>query len=299
MTTTNLKNILILQILLTVNPFLLAQERYDIIQLTKKAGQSGFFDWSPNSQELVFTNDTGIYKVELKSGDVNQISNLQSQHPSWSPDGKHIIFDADLGTTIQQIDAFGRELIRIVPDSIPIVKSGYPLWSPDGEQILFQGRSLNLYLFNINSTITKEIVRFNSIIPVPKCWSPNGEQVLVSMRNNPKREANLWLISMDGEKKQLTLDGKKGYMNGHFSPDGSLIVFTTHESKKVEMISILGGKSLQLTLTPEARDSDPKFSPDGNFIAFQRDLDGIKTLWYMHVNLEELKNKLKQLNNPE
>jgi len=175
MITAKVKYILPL-ILLMVKTFLIAQEHYDLIQLTEQSSQTGFFDWSP-----------------------------------------------------------------------------------DGSQILFQGKSLSLYLLDIYSAKIKEIVSSDSLIPVPKSWTPDGKRVLVSMRNNPKREANLWLISLDGEKKQLTFDGKTGYLNGHFSPDGSMIVFTTYETKKIEVISVLGGESIQLTFAPEAKDSDPKF----------------------------------------
>ena len=277
--------------------FLFAQEKYPIRQLTSRPDQVGFFDWSPDAKTIVYSKSTGLWKFLVDGGDPQQIITIQCQHPSWSPDGKYIVFDADKGESIKITTSEGGVPIRIVPETIPIIRSGYPLWSPDGSMILFQGKSLALYLLEVQMGKFSKVIEFDKLIPIPKSWSPDGEKILVSLRDIPKREANLWIISLTGEKKQITFDGSKGYGNGDFSPDGSLIVYSTYIDHKLYVMSSQGGKALQLTFSPDARDSDPKFSPDGKQIAFTRVITDNGNIWALSLNLEDVKRELKQINN--
>jgi len=293
-----MKNILVLAIVVASlsNSFLFAKEKYPLRQLTSSPNQVGFFDWSPDAKTIVYSKSTGLWKFSVDGGDPWQIITIQTQHPDFSPDGRYIVFDADKGETIKIITSDGGVPIRIVPDSIPIIRSGYPLWSPDGSMILFQGGSLALYLLEVQTGKFTKVMEFEKLIPVPKSWSPDGGKFLISLRDIPKREANLWLISLGGEKKQLTFDGAKGYGNGDFSPDGSLIVYSTYIDHKLWIMSSQGGKSLQLTFSPDARDSDPKFSPDGKRVAFTREISGDGNIWTLELNMEDIKRELKLIN---
>lgn len=293
-----MKNILILTIVVAFlsNCFLFAQERYPLRQLTSRPDQVGFFDWSPDAKTIVYSKSTGLWKFSVDGEDPLQIITIQTQHPDWSPDGKYIVFDADKGKTIKITTSNGGVPIRIVPETIPIIRSGYPLWSPDGSMILFQGESLALYLLEVQTGKFSKVIEFEKLIPVPKSWSPDGEKVLISLRDRPNREANLWLISLTGEKKQLTFEGAKGYGNGDISPDGSLIVYSTYNDHKLWIMSSQGGKSLQLTFSQDARDSDPKFSPDGNKVAFTREISGDGNIWTLELNMEDIKKELQIIN---
>lgn len=279
-----------------LNGILVAQEKYPIRQITFKPDEAGFFDWSPDGNVIVFSKPTGLWKFLIDEGIPMQIIATQAQHPDWSPDGQYIVFDADSGRAINITSSNGGVPVRIVPETIPIIKSGYPLWSPEGTEILFQAESLILYLLEVQTGKYTKVTEFDKLIPVPKSWSPDGEEFLISLRDQRKREANFWLVSREGERKQLTFDGDKGYGNGDFSPGGELIVYSLYKDHKVWIMPSKGGRAIQLTFTENARDSDPKFSSDGKKIAFNREISGITNLWILELSLTEIKKELDLLN---
>ena len=50
--------------------------------------------WSPDGVKFAFTTRQGLYVANASGGDVKRIVGIHAWHPSWSPDGSHIVFAA-------------------------------------------------------------------------------------------------------------------------------------------------------------------------------------------------------------
>ena len=81
--------------------------------------------------------------------------------------------------------------------------------------------------------------------------------------------SHIWLTSTDGKINFQLTRGKKSAGNPKFSPDGSLIAFTTSRSGKnqIWLIRTNGGEAYQLTKCKNGVASF-KWSPDGSKIAY-------------------------------
>ena len=104
----------------------------------------GNLDWSPNGEEIIFhigqpgVGNIDLYIVKVENGESTKITNeAENYSPSWSPDGKFIVYLNDLGK--------GYDSTMIVADKNNICQQRLLTlddwnglsWSPDGEHIAF------------------------------------------------------------------------------------------------------------------------------------------------------------------
>ena len=109
--------------------------------------------WSPDGKRIAFISrrdghfigDGGltyeIYVMDADGGNEQRLTNNRKSDtsPSWSPDGKQIIFASDrkgdgVNYEIYVMDADGGNEQRLTNNR---VRDGAPSWSPDGERIVF------------------------------------------------------------------------------------------------------------------------------------------------------------------
>ena len=133
-------------------------------------------DWSPNGQKIVFTshavtdnNDNHvtaeIYMIDADgTGKPTRLTNNTEEEraPSWSPDGKRIVFmcrrgGSDLEICVMNADGTGQ--VQLTENTIGDLT---PSWSPDGKKIVFHRRiggrgQFQLILINADGTGEKQL----------------------------------------------------------------------------------------------------------------------------------------------
>ena len=137
--------------------FLMNRDGTNVRELVKntRGGSINGGRFSPDGKFIVFNKSVqikdelkvGIYKLNIKTGKTEEISDVDGIQCDWSPDGKQIIFAKPIavlggGGTIWIMESDKdnpRPLIHdpgLQVDNFVIQRSR-PRWSPDGQQIVF------------------------------------------------------------------------------------------------------------------------------------------------------------------
>jgi len=277
----------------------IGEDRYPVRQLTSNPAQEGFPYWSPDGSCLVFSSgaveDTiGLWIVSADGAGRRRLTTEIGEHPTWSADGRYIVFDGDSGNSIKIVSASGGTPIRIVPDSIDIVRGGNPNWSPDASSIAFEGGGTSLQILNLSRGTVRTLFVRDSTIIVPCCWSRNGNEIYFWLRPPNTRLSALWAVTLTGESREiLPLTPGRAYRYADLSPDGSMIAYTACEGRACDIwvMPTDGGPAVPLTTHP-ALDEAPRWSPDGTKIAFTSTRSQSFDVWVMDLDLPDLRSAL-------
>jgi Tol biopolymer transport system component len=211
----------------------------------------------PNVSAVAVTNITQLtHGTDISYGD-----------PSWSSDGKNIVFDKS--GIIHIMNADGNNMISTGQEGTNAK------WSPDGLKIVFQ-RGTFIYTMDSNGSNQKMLLApaYNPSI------SPDGKYIAfdagaISIAGAgvdithieggeviPEMGGGIVVMNIDGTNiKRLTTDLGDEEMPS-WSPDGKKIVFV-----KDGIIFIMNADGSNM-LSTEQTGYYPRWSPDGKFIAF-------------------------------
>ena len=98
-------------------------------------------EWTPDGHDFVYY----ICLMELESGNVKKIADVDASDPIFTPDGRHIVFTGipslgKSGANVWMMGADGRnlqELLPPLPQGLPHLHRSKPRISPDGKQLLY------------------------------------------------------------------------------------------------------------------------------------------------------------------
>jgi Tol biopolymer transport system component len=112
--------------------------------------------WSP-SETIVFSRKVGkapfrLFTVRPGSATVNRLTGSKSYNPSWSPDGKWIVFDD--GRDIKVVRADGSDAHRLTTTRTPETD---PAWAPDGSLIAYV-RKGNIWTMHPDGTNARLVI---------------------------------------------------------------------------------------------------------------------------------------------
>lgn len=213
---------------------------------------------------IVFERGGDLFTVHLSDGKVlrrlTENEGLNTS-PTWSPNGKEIVFASDRDTRendIYVMNADGSSQTDIA--SLDGDDSHSPSWSPAGTRIVFV-RDLNdaagedLYVMGADGSDAHRIVTAPGFDNSP-AWSPDGK--LIAYTHNTL----LRTVRPDGTGMR-TLAEDAGQPS--WSPSGRRIVYAC--GGHICTIGRTGAKQRKLT-HGAASDSAPAWSPDGHLIVF-------------------------------
>jgi len=193
--------------------------------------------------------------------------------PSWSPDGKSIIYQVT-----NYKDSLGKNGLWIISKDGSGAKqifngiAEHPKWSPDNKFIIFDADSGNS--IKLISTETGETKSFlpdtiqirNGGLP---CWSPNGSLIAFVERTGP----SLCIYNMNtGNLKIIFSKNGMVPLPSCFTPDGEniLIALMDLQSRKstIQKINIVNKNAEQINIDNENFYRHLAISPDGLLIIF-------------------------------
>ena len=109
---------------------------------------------------------------------------LQALHPSVSPDGEWIAFDADFGRpgykAIGIIRTDGSDLRQLTDGKY---RDRYPEWSPDGQRLTFWGNrsgTAQAWIINSDGSGLRQLTDMHDQEFLSPVWSPDGSQVALT-----------------------------------------------------------------------------------------------------------------------
>lgn len=180
----------------------------------------------------------GLYLYDLAKGRRKLIDEL-GRFPSWSPDGKQIIYEslADDRMSSQLIltDSSFRSKKILLEQKRPSIAGGTLDWSPDGEEVLFlkytneAGYILVRYLLENDKLV--EISVNNSQYIYNSRWSPLENVIVAGKYDNDLDKYALTLINPDNGEINMIITLEKGFYRGlDWSSDGRYLVFTMYDN---------------------------------------------------------------------
>jgi serine/threonine-protein kinase len=203
-----------------------------------------------------------------RSGNVTPFGKPESMaDPSISPDGARVVMEVDLDLWIR--DLRRGTSIRLTFDNQGVGQ--LPVWSHDGSRIIFaSNRSGDWDLYSVSASggpATRLLARRGAQFPVSV--APDGTVMFNERSRATGNGADLWTLSPAGLAAPFNVS-PTSKVDGQFSPDGSLVAYTSDETGRNEVyLRPVANPAGTIAVSSEGG-SEPRWAPGGNELFYRR-----------------------------
>lgn len=165
------------------------------------------------SSSIYMANSDGTGKTRITEAQ----EDVSDENPSWSPDGKQIVFTRNYKLWILDLQSMEEQEVDL---SDYYISCSYPRWSLDGKKIAFIGSLFegDIYLLHLETgeitAITDDGGFKESLL-----WTPDGKQLVYSHKSDYDEKADFYLIDPEGENKQKLTAGNWDYQQLEWFPE--------------------------------------------------------------------------------
>jgi Tol biopolymer transport system component len=196
---------------------------------------STFLAWSPDGSELAYVTATGELDAARADGSAARVIARGATQPSWSPNGRWIVFVGLDGITVA--DASGA-------DARVIAKGSYPSWSRDGTRIAYVSRTgVGVHVIRPNGTGDRLVDARGAYA----AWSRDSRRLVDVTPGTGRARSAVRVVDLRrGRVLTVSHDGSRTFgidaLGATFSPNGKAILFSSWSPTGVPT---LGGSELR------------------------------------------------------
>jgi serine/threonine protein kinase len=247
-------------------------------------------------------NIPNIWLINVDGKGLTPLTALEAGacQPSWSPDGKRLVFVSPCSVGKKFLPDSGLYIIdQLGKDLTPIQNQAYnPAWSPDGTRIAFvsvrEGGTPQIFIYNLEDESVLYLKDIDGGLRpnTNPTWSPDSQKIAFVGSDNQIRA-----MFADGTGRILLVKNAFDFNNAEpvWSPNGETIIFSQQPKDLGSIWLASASVSSESNLASKIQNSDlfrqVSFSPDGKWIAVTGNPDGYHELYIMTtdgVNLTQL-----------
>jgi len=224
--------------------------------------------------KIAFLSDRGgssqIYLMRPDGTHVSRIARTgEAAQPSWSPDGKALVFAELRGGALQGISvvAFPSRRVRRLTAHKTEIWDSSPRWSADGTRVVFQRQTAEgtgVYVMRRNG---KGIHRLSASDGAYPTWSPDGHWI--AFVAGPPGAQQLFKMRASGRGRIQLTHATGSALDPDWSPNGKRLTYVVVRDRNYDVYVIgANGREQRRLTTLDGQDLGPSWAPDGTSIVY-------------------------------